>query len=183
MADRSPQRSALAERWIFGATYAALMAALMFVHLVPLSVMPGRIPGPDLMVAVTLAWILRRPRLLPTPLVAAVFLLADLMFLRPIGLYAALVVLAIEFLRAREASIREQTFAAEWVMVATMVLALTLVNRLVLAIFLVDQPAFPLAAVQFAGTVLAYPVVVFVLRLVFGIGKLTASEADARGRV
>ncbi|MEL7116204.1 MAG: rod shape-determining protein MreD, partial [Pseudomonadota bacterium] len=110
MAEPSPTR----ERWRFGATYAALVFGLMLIHLVPLSVGPGRIPGPDLLICITLAWVLRRPHYVPVLLVAALFLMADILFMRPLGLYAALVVLAVEFLRARAGQTREQTFPAEW---------------------------------------------------------------------
>jgi rod shape-determining protein MreD len=177
------ERTLTTERWIFGTTYAALMVLLMLLHLVPLSTAPGRIPGPDFMLCITLAWMLRRPDFLPATLVAALFLLADLFFMRPIGLFAALVVLAAEFLRAREPATREQTFLAEWLMVSTVLLSLTMANRLILGVFWVEQVTFGLAVVKLLATVAAYPLVVLGSRLIFGIAKLSANEAEVRGRL
>lgn len=176
-------RSIATRRWIFCAGYAALLLALMLIHLVPLSVGPGRIPGPDLMLAITLAWMLRRPAFLPTPLIAVMFLLGDIFFMRPLGLHAALAVLASEFLRAREASTREQTFVAEWIMVSGLLIAIFLTERIVLSLFLVEQVALGLTLFQAIATLLVYPLIVFASRLLFGISKMSASEAEAGGRV
>ena len=40
-----------------------------------------------------------------------------------------------------------------------------------------------LVVVQYMATVLVYPLVVFTLQLVFGITKMSASEAEAQGRI
>lgn len=176
------ERTEAAERWIAAATYTGLMIALLLIHLVPLSVAPGRIPGPELMLCLTLTWVLRRPYQLPTPLVAAVFLMADVLFLRPLGLQAALVVIMVEFLRARTANTREQTFMAEWLMVGVLLLVLTLAERMILAIVVVPQPSLGLAAFEMFATVAAYPLVVLAAGFALGLTKMSASEADTRGR-
>ena len=170
------------QRWLFGTTFAVLFIVLMLIHLVPLSIAAGRVPGPDLLVALTMAWVLRRPDFVPTPVVAVLFLMADMLFMRPIGLWTALIVLAVEFLRVREHSTREQTFLAEWAMVSGVLLTITLVDRIVLTVLFVEQVSFGLVLFQFLATALSYPLVVLGSRWVFGINKLTSSQADARGR-
>ncbi|MCG6904677.1 MAG: rod shape-determining protein MreD [Rhodobacter sp.] len=171
-----------ANRWLYGSAYLALMVALMLFYLLPTQLGPRGLPGPDLLLCVTILWLLRRPHYVPTLLVAAVFLLADMLFLRPPGLWAALVVLAVEFLRARETSSREQPFLVEWAIVAGVMLAITLAYRLILALFLIDQGGLNLALMQLFVTILAYPVVVLVSRFLFGVARMTPGETDARGR-
>lgn len=175
-------RGATAERWLFGLGYAAIIASLILVNLLPLAIIPGRFPGPDLMVCVTFAWVLRRPHFVPTPVVAVLFLVADMAFMRPIGLWAAIVVMAVEFLRSREPGTRERPFPVEWGIVAAVLLTMTLAYRSIQAVFLVDQVALGLEFSQFIITVLCYPAVVLITRVIFGVTKMTPNQTDAQGR-
>ena len=78
--------------WSFRFLYVASCAAIMFFHLLPLQTSPGRWGAPDFLSALTYAWVLRRPEYVPALLIAAMMLLADMLFMRPPGLQAALVV-------------------------------------------------------------------------------------------
>ncbi len=171
-----------ANRWLYGLAYFAVMAVFMLFQILPIETGPGRVPGPDLMVGLTFAWVLRRPRYAPTPLIALVFLIADLLFMRPPGLWTALVVVAVEVLRAREAGSREQPFPFEWALVAGTLLAITLADWLILAVFMVDRAGIGLVLLQFLATVFAYPLIVLALRLIFGVRKMAPGEVDALGR-
>lgn len=168
-------------RLIFVLAYLCLAAGLMLLNLMPISV-GTRWPGPDLLVVITFAWVLRRPRYVPVTIVAIVFLMADILFMRPLGLWAALMVLSVEFLRLREPSMREKPFPVEWASVATTLLIATVAYRLILTISLVDPPAISLTFLQYVLTVLAYPVVILVSRFIFGVNKMTLSQTDATGR-
>ena len=66
-------------------------------------------------------------------------LLADFLFQRPPGLWAALVVLAAEALKARAVGLRDLPFPVEWVSVGTTLVGITLAYRLVLAVLLEPQ--------------------------------------------
>lgn len=72
--------------------YVVVAFAILFVRLLPLS--PGRVamPGPDVLLCLTIAWVLRRPEQVPVLVIAAVFLIEGLLMLRPPGLWAAVVV-------------------------------------------------------------------------------------------
>ena len=171
-----------ANRWVYALAYFAVMALLTLLYIMPINLWPGIIPGPDLLICVTFAWMLRRPHYVPTLLVAAVFLVADMLFMRPMGLWTALVVMAVEFLRVREASLREQGFAVEWAMVAAVMLAITVANRVILTVFLVVQTGIGLMILQLLVTILSYPLVVLLSRFAFSVGKMTPGDTDARGR-
>ena len=64
--------------WAHRGLYAALALALLFLRLLPLGSIAGAWPGPDLLVCLTFAWVLRRPDYTPVLLIAAVLLLEDL---------------------------------------------------------------------------------------------------------
>ena len=57
------------------------------LRMLPLGNAPGW-PMPDVLLALTLAWVLRRQAHLPAALIALVFLAEDLFLMRPPGLWA-----------------------------------------------------------------------------------------------
>lgn len=164
-----------------GAFVIAVLAA-MFLRLLPLPAEAGRWPGPDLVLCLACAWVLRRPDYVPALLIGLVLLLEDMILMRPPGLWAALMLLGTEFLRARASFSRELTFLSEWIMVAMVMTAMMLAYRLVQAVVMLPQPGLTFSLVQTAGSVLAYPVVVLASRLVVGLRKPATGELDAMGR-
>lgn len=175
-------RGFAANRWVYGAAYLGVANLVLLLHVMPIEVGPNGYPGPDFLIAITFVWVLRRPQYVPTPLVAAVFLIADMLFLRPPGLWTALVVIGVEFLRSREAAVREAPFPVEWGMVTGVLTAITLANLVTLTVFAVNAPAVGMSLLQLVATVLIYPLVVLLSRFVFGVRKLTPGELDAAGR-
>lgn len=167
--------------WTMRLVYLGLAAIIMFFHLLPLDTVPRRWAPPDLMIAMTFAWALRRPDYVPPLAIALVMLSADLMFQRPPGLLAALVVGGTVYLRNRTIGLSEASFAGEWLSVALVLSAITVANRMVLAITAVDQAPLWLVIVQLMLTVAVYPVVVLVSQSLFGVRKLAPAEADAMG--
>ncbi len=168
--------------WVYRGLFVGLAVLILFVRLLPTGTEAGRWPGPDLMLCVMLAWVTRRPDYLPALLIAAVVLVEDLILMRPPGLWAAIVVLASEFLRARAPLTRELGFLPEWIMVSVVMVAMMLGNRLVLGVAFVDMPPFGPVFAQTAMTILCYPVVVGLLYLALHLRKPSAGEVDAFGR-
>lgn len=163
------------------ALYVVLAAVILFLQLLPLSNGTSRLPGPDLTLALTLVWVLRRPDYVPALLIVAVFFLEDLMFLRPPGLWALIVLLATEFLRSREESLRELPFVLEWLIVGALMAVMLLAYRLVLAVVLVPQPMLGQALAQMLVTLAVYPVVAIASQLAFGLRRAAPGEVDALG--
>ena len=158
-----------------------LAAVIAFVQLLPLPDSAGGVPGPDVLLLVACCWGLRRPDLLPTPIVAAVFLLADVLFMRPLGLWAGLVVIAFEFLRSRSTAWRELNFLLEWAMVTGIIVSVSFANAAVLAIFVVDQPSLGMTLLRLIATIAFYPVVAFILMRTIGLYKLAPGAVDRLG--
>ena len=93
--------------------FVAIAALILFLRLLPLTAEPVRWPGPDLILCLTFAWILRRTDYLPAYLIVIVFFVDDLLSMRPPGLWTLLALFATEFLRSREMLLRDLPFALE----------------------------------------------------------------------
>ncbi|TDK42234.1 rod shape-determining protein MreD [Antarcticimicrobium luteum] len=167
--------------WLMRAAFLGLALLIMFFHLIPLDTLPRRWAPPDLLIAAAFAWCLRRPDYAPAVSIAAVMLMADLLFQRPPGLMALLAVLGSEYLKTRAGGLREASFAGEWLAVCLTLLAITVLNRLVLGVLSVEQAQLSLSLIQMAMTMLAYPLVVLVTQSLMGVRKLAHGDAEAMG--
>ena len=186
------------EVWAHRILFVVLALVFMFFRLLPLGevIDPcgpedtgcrlvawfSHMPGPDLLLCIIFAWTMRRPDYLPVLLIAAVVLLEDLIVLRPPGLWTGLVVLVSEIIRSRVALTRELNYGVEWLLVSAMMVVLLIVYRLAFGLVLLPQPPFGFAMVQIVWSILCYPVVVFLSRVVLDLYKPGMGEVDAHGR-
>lgn len=166
--------------WMMRGLYVALALLVLFLHLLPLNTKPDRWPFPDILIALTFVWVLRRPGYVPTLLVAFVMMMADLLLQRPPGLLAALVVLAAAYLRSATPGMKDAGFFAEWMTIAVVITAVFLLNRVTLAVVSVEQAKLGPVVVQLILTILIYPVLVALSQSVFGVRRLSAAEANAQ---
>lgn len=166
------------------ALWLGLAAAGIFLRMLPLQIGPGPwpVPAPELFLILTLGWVLRRPQHLPALAIGLVWLVEDLLMLRPPGLWALMVLAGTEFLRARHAVVREINLGLEWAMAAGVLAAMWLANRVVLGIVMVPNTPLDLSLAQLAATVVLYPVAVFVLHFVLQVRKPATGELDELGR-
>jgi len=167
--------------WTMRALYAGLCLVIVYLHLLPLDTVPRGWAGPDIVLALTFAWVLRRPEYVPPLLIAMVLLLCDLLFHRPPGLWAALVLIASQTLRGQTRELRDMTFSVEWFSVATTLVAITIAYRVTLAILLIDQAPLGLSLMQMVMTLVAYPLVVIVSQALFGVRRLAPGDVDPMG--
>ncbi|MEL6376737.1 MAG: rod shape-determining protein MreD [Pseudomonadota bacterium] len=167
--------------WMMRFLFCFLVAICMFVLLLPLQTIPKGWAGPDLIIALSFVWVLRRPEFVPLPLLALIFLLSDLIFQRPPGLWAALALLAAESLRQRASGLRDQTFWSEWLTVTSFLILLTLSYRLCLAMVFVEQAPLGLSLIHLMMTIIVYPVVAFVSAIFFGVRKPAPGDFDTLG--
>lgn len=177
MAERSP-----AKLWFMRLAYVFLATLILFAHLLPLETTPQRFAGPDVLVALTFAWALRRPQYVPMLLIALVMLLADLLLQRPPGLWAALILLSAEWLKLRDRNLRENTFVAEWLTVAYTLFLATLLYRATLGLLIVSPGALSLSFMQFGMTMLVYPLIAGASFLAFGSRRGKQGEFEQMGR-
>lgn len=164
------------------AMFAGIVLALIVFRMLPMGGEAGTLPGPDLVVCIIFALMMRRPDYLPLWLLAGVLLLEDILLMRPFGLWAALVVIAAEVLRARSVLMRELSFLMEWAVVSALMLAMLLVYRLVFALTLLPQVSLGFALLEVIWSAIAYPVVVLISRYVLSLQKPGLGQIDAFGR-
>lgn len=170
-------------RWVFAALFTGLSALIVFMRMLPLDISPGGMPPPDIIILLGFAWVVRRPDFLPVVLFAAILLVTDLLFLRPPGVATALAVIGLEALRARAGLLREQSFFFEWGTVAIVLTLMLVAERVLLAIFLVEQASLGLSVYGLVVNVLFYPVVVGVSIWGFGVRRLAPGEHAAEARL
>lgn len=173
------ETTANARKWRMRLAYVLLVLAILYLQLLPLQTMPRSWAGPDLIVLFTVAWAIRRPDYVPALSVAIMTLLVDLILMRPPGVMAAIMVGARQVLKRQEPGLRDSPFLVEWLTASAALATIMLANRLVLAIFLVGQPALGMDVSQLFLSVLAYPAVVLVSRVGLGLRKMVPGETDA----
>ena len=167
--------------WIARGVYLALAVAIIYIQLLPLTTVPRTWAMPDILLALTLAWAARRPDYVPVLVIAVVFLLTDFLFQRPPGLWAALVLIVTETLRARAQAMRGMTFPLEWTSVALGIVAIYATYRFVGAMTLLPQPPLVPYLIQMVMTILAYPVLAGLSHLLFGVSRPAPGAVDAFG--
>ncbi|TCK98945.1 rod shape-determining protein MreD [Shimia isoporae] len=164
--------------WGMRILFVFLCLSIIFFKLMPFSTAPQLWAGPNLMVVLCMAWAARQPDYTPAWLVAILFLLEDFLLMRPPGLGAFVMVLAVEVQRKRAPTIRDATFVSEWATAAALMVAIALGARLVLMMFFVDRPSLGLTLIQAMMNVAAYPLVVLLSQVFFGVRRQAARDGQ-----
>lgn len=169
------------QRLAYRALFFGLAGFIFFARMLPLSTLPPRVPGPDLLVCLVATFVLRRGDYAPAWAIVLVMLLEDFLTMRPPGLWALIVLFGSQFLRSRANLTRDLPFWLEWAMVSAVVVAMTLVYRLVLAIFMVPQVGPGPVMLQIVITLLTYPLFVLAAHFAMGLRKAAPGQVDALG--
>lgn len=167
--------------WMMRAAFALVVISILFFHLLPLQTAAGGLIWPDLILAFALAWSVRRPQYVPAVLLAALFLLADLLLQRPPGLWAALALIACERIKQQSRMLRDASLATELASVAAWIIGIGLAYRIILALLFVDMPPVGPALIQIAVTVAAYPLVIGFTHAIMGVRKATPNDIGNKG--
>lgn len=167
--------------WLGRLTFVVLCLVTVFLYLLPLDTRPDTWPLPDVLLLLAVVWTARRPDYTPVLLIAGVFLLADLLFQRPPGLWTGLVVILTEMLRRRARQMRNAPLMLEWAVVAMGMVAVTLGYRLVIAIVMLPQAPLGLTLIQLIMTILAYPIIVGLAQILFGVVRPAPGQTDSLG--
>jgi len=162
--------------WLMRAVFVALALGVMLYALLPLNVGAPAVPGPDLILCLAIAWVLRRPDILSAPLIAGTILLADFLLMRPPGLWALIVLIGIEVLRRRAMRSEPTAIILEMGIATLAIAAMMLAQRVMLSVFFVDRPALVSEVLHFLSTVAAYPFVALLSVYVLGIRAHSAED-------
>ena len=153
------------------ALYVGLCMSFLMLQVLPQSFGPEAIPGPDLVLALTMCWAIRRPDLLPSILIGAVLLFADMILNRPPGLFALITLCAAVYLQTRSHDMRQAFFATEFLYCALIIIAVALVYLVLRQVLLLPGQSVLTTLAQTLFTILIYPVVGFVSAQLFGITR------------
>lgn len=166
--------------WTYRALFLGLCLIIITAKILPITLDQGRLPSPDILLAVTLAWLLRQPSAVPVLSIVIVFLLADFLLQRPPGLWTLLVLLVSEGLRRKRAQMTEIPFLVEWGLFAVAVFALILMNRIALFVLFAETDRLGIALAHGIVTVGIYPVVVALSKYGLGLRKLRPTETESK---
>lgn len=165
--------------WTYRALFLVLCLMILSFKMLPLGLDDYGLPGPDLLLALTLAWLLRQPAVVPIGAIVVVFLLADFLLQRPPGLWTLLVILASESLRRRRLAMTEFPFLVEWSAFAVAVFTMIILERVALWLLMLELPSLGLALAHGIVTAAIYPLVVAASKFLFGLRKIGPAEAKA----
>lgn len=168
-------------RWGHYVIFVALAAVTMFWRLLPINPAASGVPGPDIMLAFTFAWLMRRPDYIPALLIVIVFFVEDLAYWQPIGLWPLIVLMGTEFVRSRVHPERHMPIVVEIVLFGTVTFVMMLANRLVLGLTMTPQPDLWPEVLYWLVTLASYPFAVAISWFAFGLRRITPRET-ARGQ-
>lgn len=168
--------------WSMRIAFVGVAFVVFIFNLLPLQTLPRGWAGPDLLICFALVWSLRRPEYVPLWLLAGLFFLADLLLSRPPGLEAALSVLACFDAQNRARRAQAEGFPAEWFRSALLIVGVIIVGRLILMVVLVTPPPLGLTIFQATVTILAYPCVVAISAMFFGVRQSAPGDLDGYGQ-
>jgi len=159
--------------------YLVMSLLVVMIHLIPFGYGNRAWFSADWLMIITFAWTLRRPDHLPLYLIALVFLFADFIFQRPPGLFAALVVVANEFLRRRIVNLQTQTILTEWAVILILFIGIWITYRMILAVFFLPTLPFGISLLQTGLTVLIYPFFAVLFEYILGLRKLDMRDTKS----
>ena len=178
MAERADSKT-----WVQRGVFVVLAFVLIVIDLVPLDMRPSLWASPDFLLTATLVWVARKPRCVPVLIIATLMLMTDFLFMRPPGLWAALVVVLTEVIRRQNRDFRNMPLLVEWGTIAVGILAITVVNRVVLALVMAPQAPLALSLIEMVATILVYPVVLLIAHFAFGVSRTSPGEVGSRGQI
>lgn len=152
----------------------ALMWVAIAIDLAPLTGTARGWAIPDLLFLVTACLALRRPAMVSAPLVLGAGLLRDLLAGGAVGPGALALLLSSRFLRGRAPALKRRSLMVEWFDVTAMAALMVILPALLHWVTLSDVPSSARLGLRFLATVLAYPLVVAVLR----VGRERALRTD-----
>lgn len=166
--------------WLYRLAFAATALAFTILALLPFGAGEGGWPGPELIVCLVAAWVLRRPDYVPVWLLLGVLLLDDALLMRPLGLWTLIVLVMSEYLRRQVDPTQAMSFGSELALVAGCITVAFAANHLALVLLLAPTPPLAGQVLHVVATIAFYPAVALFSRAI-GVRRLAPGELDSLG--
>ena len=164
--------------WGARVVFFGLSFLLILIPLTPIDLSPTNWPRPDILFAVTFVVVLRRPDIAVFWLVALIFLFADILRSDPIGLWAAISLMGVEFARDNRVSIRENLFIGEWTSFVAIFTLCLIVKSVIETLFLIPKMGIINGMILIGVTTILYPITLLIVKYGFRIRRPRASDFD-----
>ena len=164
---------------IYPILFVLIVFVLIFIKVLPLNTVPKEWIAPDLLLCVTLVWCLRNPIRAPIILLAALFLLQDIILQRPIGLFSAVATLMCEWAKCQALRAEEFPFVIEWVTAAIAMIAIFILVQSIASLSMITKPSMWVFGKELIFTILAYPLVTLLCRYGLGLRTHQVTEFEA----
>ena len=145
-------------------TYLIIIILVVLLQTLPIQTHLHQFITPNLPMAITFVWIMRRPNLMDPILITIAFLFADTILQRPPGLWTLIMLCASMFLRMRALSFRELIFFYEWSLVAIVITCSVIVYHFSLMFTFLPTHDLKLNALQALLTTMIYPIFIWIFR-------------------
>ncbi len=152
--------------WVEIFLFALCCFVAIITPMLPMGLAADSTAFPDILYCLIVAWVIRRPATAPMILVVFLALLADAMLMRPIGLWAVMLLIGTEVLRVGERTFRDIPFLLEWLYVSGLLVLLVLLQNLLLFASFSDVPAGSTSFWHVLRTIAVYPLIVAILHWV-----------------
>lgn len=168
--------------WAYRSGFVILAVLLTFGELLPLNTLPITWVMPDVLLCLTFACCIRRPKYVPMIIIAAVFLFQDLLLNRPPGLFAALALMSAEWLKRRSRRAEDFPFVSEYASVLLALIVIFLGFRWAHGLALLPMPQAFLTLSELLSTALLYPIIALLAQAVLKIRRPGIGDIDAATR-
>ena len=170
--------------WIYRGIFLLLGLLAIAYPILPLQFVPERWPAPELLFALTMAWVVREPKSAPFLLIALLAIIADAVLMRPMGLWALMLLIASETVRFSYRAIQERGLIMEFSLVTALIVAMLIVQNLLLWVSF-SQSLDASRMLQYGVlTLLCYPVMIAFLHYIIRVRKpVTANRPDRLGKI
>ena len=166
--------------WLYRGIYLLLGLFMVALPLLPLQFNPSQWPMPDMLFALTLAWVVRQPRSAPFLLVAALALLADAVLMRPLGLWAFLFLIVVETIRISYKSIQERGVIFETMVAFAALVIMLMAQNIVLWISFATPMPLAISAKFILRSLLFYSFMIIFLHYIIRVRKPDISHRPDR---
>ena len=112
---------------------------------------------PDLLTCLIFAILINRPKLCPPYIILLIYVLSDIILMKPIGLYCALIFMAAELIRKYNQVIRKESFLVHWLIFLSCLAVIQVIYVSVHKLFFMPSPQLILLTKQFLLTAFFYP--------------------------